>query len=130
MVLNGSAHGSKYSKRDIRSMSLPASRPRISLNNEAGMLRAKPDPGTANLNYDVLLVEYVPGPQSVPVKSGENRGRIMTLTNVVTSVKTIGRWSGSHMISTNVRPVAGKAYALLLQEPGTMKVAGAARYQP
>ncbi len=130
MILNGSAHGSRYSKRDVRSMSLPASQPGIMLTKEAGILRASTVPGTPAVNHDVLLVEYVPGPQSVPVKSGENRGRIITLTNVVTDVKNIGRWEGSHAISTQENPQDGKAYALLLQEPGTMKITAAARYQP
>ncbi len=127
MVLNGSAHGSRYSKHDVQSMALPASQPRLRFGVEGGTLRSA-FIAPQQKNYDAVLVEYVPGPQSVPVNRGENRGRVLTLTNVVTSLKPLGVWQDRKALDTRVRPQNGKAYALLLHDPRTKKVVGAVQY--
>ena len=126
IVLNGAAHSSRYSGQDVKSMTLPPIHSKFSLNNDDGILNAKTD---TDKPHDVMavLVEYVSGPQSVPVTAGENHGRVLTLTNVVTGVKLLGRWSGN-TLDTKTKPASGKSYALLLHDRETMKLVSALRY--
>lgn len=128
MVLNGSAHGPRYSKQDVQSMDLPAGQPNIQLVTENGKLTALSESETAGSNYQAILVEYVDGSQSVPVKAGENRGRVLTLSNVVTDTKPLGAWTTDAPLATQIKPKPGKAYALLLHDPHTMALKTAVRY--
>ena len=43
---------------------------------------------------DVWLVRYDPSPQSVQVKTGDNRGKLVVQQNVVKSIARLGRWRG------------------------------------
>lgn len=128
MVLNGSAHGPRYSKQDVQSMDLPAGQLAIQLVTDKGQLMAVYDAGEQAPNYQAVLVEYVDGPQSVPVKAGENSGRVLTLSNVVTYTKRLGAWTADAPLATLIKPKPGKAYALLLHDPDTMKLKTAVRY--
>ncbi len=131
MVLNGSAHGPHYSKKDVDTMTLPNGHPRIMLDVKQDHLRAEAKGVAAKLAsavYEALLVEYVPGPQSVPVARGENNGRIITLSNVVTALKPLGKWDAQSDLQTEVMPKPGKAYAVLLHDPVSMKITAAGTY--
>lgn len=133
MVLNGSAHGPRYTAWDVSTMSLPDARPRldVTVEDEQLLLTVEDLPGGAG-PYDLSVVEYVVGPQSVPVTSGENRGRVLTLTNVVTRVHSLGSLTPTEglNVSTNIKPKPGKAYALFLSDPETMKLQAVANFQP
>ena len=50
---------------------------------------AAPDGGA-----DVVAVFYTPGPQTVQIARGDNRGRTVRHVNVVRSVKKLGQWTG------------------------------------
>lgn len=128
MILNGSAHGSRYSKRDVRSMTIRSNDARIALTSHNGILEVSQDSRMTAKSYEAVLVEYVPGPQSVPVNRGENGGQVLTLTNVVTSVLPLGRWRSNGTLKTSVRPRVGKAYSILLHDPTSMKIVAAATY--
>lgn len=128
MILNGSAHGSRYSKRDVHSMRLQGSSATVALITRNGVLEVVQNGRAPSKYYEAVLVEYVPGPQSVPVNHGENGGRVLTLTNVVTSVQSLGRWRSHGALKTRIRPSAGKAYSILLHDPSSMKVVAAATY--
>lgn len=128
MVLNGSAHGPRYSKQDVQSMDLPAGQPNIQLVKENGRLIAIYAADAAKPHYQAVLVEYVKGLQSVPVKAGENRGRVLTLSNVVTDTKRLGAWTSKTPLVTRVKAKPGKAYALMLHDPQTMALKTAVRY--
>ncbi|MEJ6789604.1 DUF1223 domain-containing protein [Brevundimonas sp. BR2-1] len=43
---------------------------------------------------EVVAVTYTPGPQTVEIEGGDNRGRSVRHTNVVRSVRTLGDWTG------------------------------------
>lgn len=131
IVLNGAAHGSRYSKWDVSSMALPDTQPRLTPRMEDGVLYVNIQ-DAHETTYDTILVEYVKGPQSVPVGAGENQGRVLTLTNVVTDLHTLGEWDAKSRseLKTSVKPKPGKTYAMLLTEPGTMRIKAAATFHP
>lgn len=52
---------------------------------------------------DILLVRYVPERQ-VEVKAGENRGKIVTYTNVVVGMDQLAEWDGNGPLRMTVRP--------------------------
>lgn len=43
---------------------------------------------------EVVAVVYRPGPQSVEIERGDNRGRTVRQVNVVRSVRSLGDWAG------------------------------------
>lgn len=43
---------------------------------------------------EVVAVVFTPGPQSVQIRSGDNRGRTVRHMNVVRSVRSLGDWTG------------------------------------
>lgn len=129
IILNGSAHGSRYTHQDVNSMDLPQGGPDINLIKVSGFLHAQPS-GKLKQNYVATLVEYVDGPQSVPVDAGENQGRVLTLTNVVTDITLLGRWTDGKTLKTGIEPKAGKSYALLLHDPKSSKLVAALIHAP
>lgn len=131
IVLNGAAHGSRYSKWDVGTMELPEGQPDLKPSVKDGVFHITSDT-TGKSTFEAVLVEYVAGPQSVPVSAGENHGRVLTLTNVVTDLHKLGNWTlgKDRILKTKVSPKDGKTYALLLTEPGTMRVIAAATFHP
>ena len=129
IVLNGASHGSRYSASDIRTMDLPAPGVKVELTPVGSGLKAKVS--CQDKMFEAVLVEYVKGPQSVPVKAGENHGRTLTISNVVTDVTRLGLWSIDDQAEL---PVAdelsdGKAYALILHDPENGQIVSAATYR-
>lgn len=47
---------------------------------------------------EVVAVIFTPGPQTVEIQSGDNRGRTVRQVNVVRSVRTLGDWSGQPVL--------------------------------
>lgn len=130
MIINGSAHGSHYSKYDVRSMSLPTYQTGLTLHAPNDELLLELNSETPAARYKAVLVEFVPGPQSVPVARGENGGRVLTVTNVVTNVTPLRSFDETGLVKTGVKPKAGKAYSVLLHDPDTMKIKAVATYAP
>ena len=128
IVLNGASHGSRYSPRDIRTMDLPATDAEIKLVKRESGLEAR---ANSDETYAAILVEYVHGPQTVPVKAGENRGRTLKISNVVTDVTDLGLWdtATSENLSLVDDLAPGKAYALLLHDAESGKIVSAATYR-
>ena len=128
IVLNGSAHGPRYTRSDVRSMDLSPSRSAVTLGlsaNDYFEFR------TDDLKFGpahVSLVEYVAGPQSVSVNAGENHGRVLELSNVVTDITPI-KWTGRTLVQTDVLPQAGKSYALLIHDQN-MRIRAASTFRP
>ena len=121
IVLGGSAHSPKYSKRDVADMSLPETDIDLSLTRDGDTLTVK-----ANVTQDIILdvVSFTPGEQSVKVTRGENGGRTLNLTNVVTDVQSLD-WNGQ--VATVVLPkTENTRYAVLLHDQKTAKILDAA----
>ena len=90
IVLNGQEHSSRYTRQQVERMRFKDTPPAASLALEEGSLKLASD---APADAKVVLVQYMPGAQSVDVKRGENYGRTLDLANVVTDV-TFLDWDG------------------------------------
>lgn len=74
----------------------------------------------------VQMVRYRPS-ATVAIKRGENAGRTLHYTNIVTDWSVLGEWSGKSDLSQTV-PVGGNApVVIVIQQPGHGEVLAAAR---
>lgn len=64
---------------------------------------------------EVVAVFYTPGPQTVEIASGDNRGRTVRHVNVVRSVRVLGAWSGRSVLYPLPAADTGQAVAVLVQ---------------
>lgn len=72
---------------------------------------------------EVVAVVYQPGPQSVEIERGDNRGQTVRQVNVVRSVRSLGSWTGRpalYALPTGVAP--GEAVAVLVQARGDRRI--------
>ena len=125
LVLNGSAHSPRYSRKDVETMPLPVGKPEalVTLTDKGLVVTAD-----ANAEAKLVIVSFTPGEQSVPVKRGENGGRTLKVSNVVTDVTPI-YWNGA-AAQTTIIPKDGQAYAALFHDFKTAKIVTAAVYYP
>jgi len=125
IVLNGSAHSPRYSRKDVDSMPLPLAKPEAALAlGESGLVVT----AKADEDAKLVIVSFTPGEQAVPVKRGENGGRTLKVSNVVTDVEPV-YWNGGPA-QTNIMPLEGQAYAALFHDFKTAKIVTAAVYYP
>lgn len=122
IILGGSAHSPRYSKKDVSSMPLPSQGRSLAAIRDGQSLRISA--GDAPQGATLDLVSFIPGEQIVDVERGENGGRSLKLTNVVTDVERLN-WTGETL--TVSRPKQnGTSYALLLQDGETARILDAA----
>jgi len=118
IVLNGSAHSPRYSKTDVKTMTL-----------EPGKLSAEfmlsDDAVSFTAPQDLVVVTFKPGWQEVPVNAGENHGRTLRLSNIVTDLTPL---ESGEVYKAEMQ--AGHAYAALVHDPKTMKVTTAKVFHP
>lgn len=125
IVLNGSAHSPRYSRKDVETMPLPDTKPSASITSSDNGLIVTAD---ADADAKLVIVAYMPGEQAVPVKRGENGGRTLKIANVVTDVTPV-YWNGG-VAETKITPQEGQAYAALFHDFKTAKIITAAVYLP
>lgn len=119
MVVAGRDHMSRMGASWTAPSPVPAT---VTLHRESGELCVSADlPEGATL----ALVNYSPGVHSVAVKRGENKGRKLTLANVVTGIG-YRTWTGETLCGLR----AGKGLAVLAHDTKTAEVIGAARLEP
>lgn len=125
IILNGSAHSPRYSRKDVETMPLPTTKPDaiVSFGDKGLIVTADTDS-----DAKLVIVAFTPGEQSVPVKRGENGGRTLKVSNVVTNITPI-HWKGGTS-QTQITPKAGQAYAALFHDFETAKIVTAAIYYP
>lgn len=121
IVLAGSAHSPRYSKRDVADMQLLENGTALTLSRSGDMVTVK-----ANTPKAVIIdvVSYMPGEQTVKVRRGENGGRTLKLMNVVTAVQTL-EWDGQSALvelpsSENIQ------YAVLIHDRESAQILDAA----
>ncbi len=121
IVLGGSAHSPRYSKRDVADMALPEAGVELSLTRSGDSVTI-----LANTPKDVIIdiVCFTPGEQIVDVKRGENGGRMLKLTNVVTDVQTID-WNGQSA-TIGLPKKSETQYAVLVHDKISAKILDAA----
>jgi len=121
IVLGGMEHDSRYSKKDVAKVPLPNKGVGLSFTRSGDMLMIETD---TNADIIVDIVAFTPGDQSVDVKRGENRGRKMRLTNVVTDVMTVN-WE-NQSASVLMPEADGMKYAALIHDRKTAQILDAA----
>ncbi len=131
MVVNGALHSTRLSDKKVRAQHLDNAF-EISINADGENLYvqvfATPQLGKV---LSVMAVRYKPGVQSVPVKRGENRGRIITLANVVQACQEIGRIELAKAFHKTIPALAeGEALAIFVQDGKGGPILGAANYLP
>jgi hypothetical protein len=72
---------------------------------------------------EVVAVVYQPGPQTVEIARGDNRGRTVRHMNVVKSVRVLGPWTGRPVLYVLPRGLgADEAVAVLVQTKGDRRI--------
>lgn len=74
----------------------------------------------------VQLVRFIPAAE-VAIGRGENAGRSLRYTNVVTSLERLADWTGDAPLELDVAVPGEEAAAVLVQEDGYRRVLAAAR---
>jgi len=74
----------------------------------------------------VQIVQYVPE-ETVAISRGENRGKTITYTNIVTSWELVERWSGDAPLDIQAAISADGPVAVLVQEMGPGEIVAALR---
>ena len=127
IVLNGDSHAARFRPDHISGTKLDKSDASLVVVKASDGLHLKAE-GQAGT---VVAVSYTPGSQSVPVARGENRGRTITLANVVTSVEKLGGWKkGDGFQAIIDLPAKGEAVALLVQDGDGGPILTAVNYLP
>ncbi len=121
IVLSGSAHSPRYSKKDVVSMPLQGEGVSLTAKRVGSQLNIT---GNASGATTLALVSFMPGEQEVDVERGENGGRTLRLTNVVTDVETI-EWDG-RAVNVERPDHDGTSYALLVHDKETARILDAA----
>jgi hypothetical protein len=76
---------------------------------------------------EVWAVIYRPGPQSVTVNGGDNRGRVVRHVNVVRDLRKLGDWNGRPVLyALPAQREAGEAVAIMVQAKGDRRILTAA----
>ncbi len=82
-------------------------------------------PGALPRGARVALVRYIPR-AAVSVARGENAGRTLTYTNIVTSWREMGSWDGARPLDRTFDLAGDDPVVVLLQEPGPGPILAAA----
>jgi hypothetical protein len=99
---------------------------KISLDRSGDMLSISAPASSRVGNADLILVRYTPE-ETVDIPRGENAGKTLTYTHVVTAWSDIGDWNGRSPLSASV-PVSGaEPIVVLVQEKGHGPIFAAAR---
>ncbi len=128
MILNGSVHKTRFSKKQVREQRLGA-QPKINLALTDAGLELNIDGARLDAPAVINVVHYTPGEQDISVGAGENKGRTVTLVNVVTDwshLKTLD--AGEAYSSVIALPNSGTAIAVLVQDGIGGPVLSAATY--
>ncbi|PRY80322.1 hypothetical protein CLV80_101173 [Yoonia maritima] len=77
-------------------------------------------------NYIVELVRYIPT-AIVDIQRGENAGRQLEYTNIVSSLDTIAEWDGAGTLKITATTPGSDAVVVLVQQGGHGPIVGAAQ---
>ncbi len=132
MVLNGAAHSSRYTEAQIESHKLTPPRAPITFTAaQDGIVVQIGKDAALTDNAVIVAVRYQPGVQDVSVARGENRGRTVSLLNVVTESTPVGHWTLADGFSATLDKLPkGEALVILIQNKPGGQLLGAAQYLP
>jgi len=103
-----------------------ASPPDLDLTRDGDMLHITARPATLPEGAEVQLVRYHPE-MTVDIKRGENAGRSITYSNIVTSWELVGKWAGDAPLDLSARAEGADAVVVILQTPGPGPIIAAER---
>lgn len=90
--------------------------------DRVGVGSGRPPEGGA----EVWAVTYRPGPQTVTVNGGDNRGRVVRHMNVVSGLHRLGPWSGRPVLFDLPESAASEKVAVLVQSRANRRILTAA----
>lgn len=103
--------------------------PQLELSREGATIRIRAKATGALAETALIeLVRYIPS-AAIDIERGENAGRRILYTNIVTSWKTVGEWDGTTPLDLQVRATGDLPAVVLIQEkgPGTIFAAAVSR---
>ncbi len=119
IVVNGAKHAARYKRKDVDGALLaPVKDVSVDLMEADGHLRIETDADRA------VIVTFMPGTQSIDVERGENRGRTLRLSNVVTNVQPVTPGATEIPVKDDL------AYAALVHDPETFELVGVSVLTP
>lgn len=133
-VLNGKVKGRNMGEVSGTDLNMYAPRLLLTRSGDGLSLHmsAPTDLEQTEHNYKTVLIEYVPGPQTVNIGGGANNNTAMTVTNNVSAAKWLKDVTGPRAENYKItyKPSADKAYAVLVHDAKTMKILAATRLDP
>lgn len=129
MIFNGGAHveganGMKISRAIDASRSGNA--PEVQISRRGDSLRVRVAPARLDQPVTVQLVRFDPR-RTVEILRGENRGKKLTYTNVVTEWRPLTKWDGRRPLDISTDVKGREGIAVLLQYPGPGGIVSAAQ---
>lgn len=98
----------------------------LRLQRRGDRLIIRADRASLNQEAEVHLVRFAPS-KTVKILRGENRGRTLTYSNVVTQWETIGDWDGRSNLMLRADVKGDDHIAVLIQYPGPGRMVAAAQ---
>ncbi|NNE57532.1 MAG: DUF1223 domain-containing protein [Hellea sp.] len=118
IVLNGRHHNSRYTIGDIEKARFTPTAINLDLSQKDGQLFL------IGADDGALIVSFKPGWHSIDVKRGENHGRKLRVSNVVTDVQSAENGK------TPILVKQGLAYAALVHDPDSNQIIAASVLRP
>lgn len=98
----------------------------VSLSRDSGRLHITAASDHAVGQMDVFMVRYTPT-QRVDIKRGENAGRSIVYSHIVTDWRNVGKWDGKDSFKTSAKISGDAPVVVLIQSSGTGPILAAAR---
>ena len=120
MVFNGQAQvaGARASQiaQQIRAARQQKPLADVEMQTENGVLKLRISSLSNKVGpSDIHLVHYIKR-EVVPIERGENRGRTVAYSNIVSSWETIGQWNGAGTVILTHRLTRNEPFAVVIQE--------------
>ncbi len=133
IIVNGNMHSNRMSRDELAKYKL-ANRPKIMpefkrKNSDNKIKITFEDPIKQMSNVFIMAVYYKNGAEKIAVKSGENKGRVLHLTNIVKVCQQI-EWDKNGKGFEINPPKQGQSVAILLQTEQGGKVLSALKITP
>ena len=124
IIINGELDKPRFTTEKVLSVSLNDKRPAISL-GQSGQVTIGDFPIDANAH--IRLVSFTPGVQDVSIQRGENGGRTLALTNVVTAISDPQPYTGAAL---SLDAPQDTAFAVIIQKENYGPIIAAAQFTP